>query len=114
MTWLVKTRFGGSSWLGGDTGKVRYAPDIGSFSPAGEEYWGGRGNFFKFLAREPLGPQQFASRQPFYSETALSLKRDMGVEKSGGKPCQTTAMLITSDCWIKAYAQLLAAPKGLA
>jgi hypothetical protein len=48
---VLKTRFGESSWHGGDTGKVRYAPDIGSFSPAGGKYWGTQRNFFKFPAR---------------------------------------------------------------
>jgi hypothetical protein len=114
MTWLVKTRFGGYSWLGGDTGKVRYAPDIGSFSPAGDEYWGSRGKFFKFLARKPQRAQRITSRQPFYSETGLSLKRDMFGEKSGGKPCQTTVVSATSMCWIKACAQMLAPPEELA
>jgi len=47
---VLKTRFGGSSWHGGDTGKVRYAPDIGSFSPAGGKYWGKPGKIFKFPA----------------------------------------------------------------
>ena len=85
MTWLVKTRFGGSSWLGGDTGKVRYAPDIGSFSPPGEEYWAARENFFKFPVKLAQGPYRIAIRRPYYSETWVSSKRDGDGQKSGGK-----------------------------
>ena len=78
---MLKTRFGESSWHGGDTGKVRYAPDIGSFSPHGEEYWVPRENFFKFLAVEANKLCPTAASQPFYSETADVAKVGRSVGK---------------------------------
>ena len=79
MTWLVKSRFGGLSWLGGETGKVRNTPDIGSFSPAGDEYWGETRNIFKFLAQQPTKAFQIACQQAFYFETeTVSKQRQCG------------------------------------
>jgi hypothetical protein len=76
MTWLVKTRFGGSSWLGGDTGKVRYAPDIGSFSPGGEEYWAGWEKFFKFPVKLAQGLIELPPASSSILRRRLSSKRD--------------------------------------
>jgi len=71
--------------VGCDTGKVRTAPDIGSFSPLGEEYWGQREKFFKFLARGANILEPIAAPKPFYSETVPVAKLGQIDGKSGKK-----------------------------